>query len=490
MCNGRIVGASVCIGTLTLAAHRASALTLSDTDINTVFSIAAQKYTTYYNSNIAGHSGNLGIGNSGNIIPLDSSNNITNNTESSFAVGTATDWRAGFYAGVMWETYGRTGNTALLTDAENMTFAVQNTIAYGDHDVGFRTLTTYVQGAQYLGGNFVYSLNGVTDQSYDTRIVQAATFLANRYIPAVGATRSWNDGAPAQTAVIVDNMMNIQLLFQAQQLGAASPIPGMSFSDIAIQHARTTFNDFVRTDAAAQAAGSYGSSVHEVVFDTASGNILYKQSAQGITSFGQWDPSQPEAGQPYATQGCWSRGQAWLINGFTSMYTNTNMPEFLSDAQTVANYWCMKTLQNVSQGASYVPPTDFDVALVGTPDDPNHQDASAAAIAADGLLQLADYTTDPTLRAEYWSVAVNTLEDLLAAPYFNSATNRLSLLTHAAQQYQSGNQNDSFLYADYYFLDALNEYQDLAPSFSAPEPASLMITGIPAVAVLIRRRRR
>lgn len=468
------------------AANASAALTLSPTDINSVFTLAGQKYLNYYNSNISGHLSNIA-----NIIPVNSNNSTSANTEATFQTANSGDWRAGFYGGVLWEVYGQTGNSSFLTPAENLTWAVHGTIASGDHDVGFRTLPTYVQGAQYVGGNFVYTLNGVTDDSYTQQTFDAANFLASRYVPAVGATRSWNNsGNQTGVQVIADNMMNIQLLFKAQALGDTTTVGGLTLSQIAINHARTTFTNFVRSD---------GSSVHEVIFNN-DGTVQQKLSVQGITAF--------NGTSTYQTSGTWSRGQSWLINGFTQTYLNTGMAEFLSDAQTVANYWVTRTLQNVAvysqpnnpMGAAanpdygYIPPTDFDVSLVGTTDNTNHQDVSAACIAADGLLQLAVLTSDKALRDQYWNVATNTLLALMNEPgYLNTDTSKLSLFIHAGQAYTSGNQSNSFLYSDYYFLDALNQYQALLPTFNAldaaPEPTSIALVSLPVAAALVRRRR-
>ena len=447
------------------------------TDISGIYALADQKYTAYYNSISSTNLKNLGsAGSPPTIFPAYTTPGTAKDGWST--LGAASDWRAGFYAGVLWEIYADNGSSAVKTMAQNFTFGVRNNVAVGDHDVGFRTLPSYGLGAQLVGGNTTYTYQGVTDASYNSQIEAAADHLAGRYIPAVGATRSWDTGPTTQTEVIVDNMMNLQVLYEATAIGDTTKVDGLSLMQIAINHARTTFTDFVRPD---------GSSVHEVVFNTSTGAIMYKQSVQGITSFGQWIPG-ASGNQPYATEGCWSRGESWLINGFTQMYNETQMPEFLTDAQDVANYWVKRTLQNVAAGDSYVPPTDFDVALVGVADDVNHQDSSAGAIAADGLLQLAAVTSDPTLRAQYWSVAVNTLDDLLSPTYFSSDPTYGALLMHGANAFSTAGENSSLVYGDYYLLDALDRYQTLAPSF-VPEPTSMILMAFPIGITLLGRRR-
>ena len=448
-------------------------------DIPSIFDLAAQKYSAYYNSISSRNLRNLGsTSSSPSIFPAYTTPGTASDGWSTKA--NASDWRAGFTAGVFWEIYGEDGgNPTIKTMAQNFTFGVRNNVAVGDHDVGFRTLASYGLGAQLLGGNTTYTYQGTTDASYNSQIMAAADHLASRYVPAVGATRSWGNPGDADTQVIVDNMMNLQILFAAANIGDTTITDGLSLTQIAINHARTTFNDFVRPD---------GSSVHEVDFNSTTGAINFEQSVQGITSFGKYIPGAPGP-QPYATQGTWSRGQSWLINGFTAMYTQTKMPEFLADAQTVANYWVKRTQQNVAAGHSYIPPTDFDVALVGVTDDVNHQDTSAAAIAADGLMQLAAYTADPTLKSQYWNTAVGTLNDLLSPTYFNSDPTYGALLMHGANLFSTTGENSSLVYGDYYLLQALKDYQTLAPTIGVPEPTTLTLLALPLTTALIRRRR-
>ena len=56
---------------------------------------------------------------------------------------------------------------------------------------------------------------------FDTILLHSAQSLATRFNPIVGAIRSW-DNAPWHFPVIIDNMMNLELLFRATHLSGDS----------------------------------------------------------------------------------------------------------------------------------------------------------------------------------------------------------------------------------------------------------------------------
>ena len=103
------------------------------------------------------------------------------------------------------------------------------------HDLGFMLFTTFGNG---------YRLTG--DTAYRDVVLQAAGSLATRYNATVGATRSWDNGSgdPSYAfKVIIDNMINLNLLFWAAQNGGDAAWTGM-----AVNHALTTTRTRVRAD--------------------------------------------------------------------------------------------------------------------------------------------------------------------------------------------------------------------------------------------------
>ena len=115
---------------------------------------------------------------------------------------------------------------------------------------------------------------------------------------------------------------------------------------VAMQHALTTRRVLVRGD---------GSTAHEGMFNIATGEFLRQTTHQG-----------------WRGDSCWSRGLAWALYGFGTVYGYTRDPRFLATAQACADFYICET------GPSGIAPWDFDA-----PEETRTQvDTSAAAIAA------------------------------------------------------------------------------------------------------------
>lgn len=148
--------------------------------------------------------------------------------------------------------------------------------------------------------------------------------------------------------MIIDNMMNLELLFWASKHGGRR-----AWYDMAVSHALHAARDHVRPD---------GSTYHLVVYDPASGAVRSRGTVQG-----------------YSASSTWARGQAWALNGFTMTYRETADTRFLNTARLVAD-WFIDHLP-----PDHIPYWDFDDPAI--PNAP--RDTSAAAIAASGLLELS-----------------------------------------------------------------------------------------------------
>lgn len=105
-----------------------------------------------------------------------------------------------------------------------------------------------------------------SNQTARSSINSLATALANRFDARVGCTRSWDASDPTDFQVrmtisllggnrpnvtclgyqvIIDNMMNLELLFVSANLTG-----NQRLKDIAITHAKTTMNNHIRPDGA------------------------------------------------------------------------------------------------------------------------------------------------------------------------------------------------------------------------------------------------
>ncbi len=316
------------------------------------------------------------------------------------------DWTSGFPGGSYWLLYEHTGDQAFKTAAEAFTSAIESQKGDGSsHDLGFQFMSTFGQGYRIA-----------KTASYLNVIKTAATTLATRYRPAVGSIESWDNGK-WDCPVIIDNMMNLHLLYFVAESGGQA-----NLADIATKHAETALKNHFRPD---------NSSFHLVNYNTATGAVIGKQTVQGL-----------------ADDSAWARGQAWGLYGFTESYVSSKKPEFLAQAQKIANF----LLAHPNMPDDKVPYWDFNA-----PDEPaTPRDASAAAVMASGLLQLAKLVPEPAA-SKYQSYALAQLKSLSSPAYAApTGTNSHFLLMHSTGHLPANIEIDAAInYADYYYLEAL-----------------------------------
>jgi unsaturated chondroitin disaccharide hydrolase len=322
------------------------------------------------------------------------------------------DWTSGFYPGCLWYAYELTGDTALFSAARRWTEKLDaQKFNTRTHDVGFIINSSFGNG---------YRLSRKPD--YRDVLVTAAGSLATRYSSVVGSLRSW-DNRKWPFPVIIDNMMNLELLFRAADLSGASRL-----RDIAINHAVTTMRNHFRND---------GSTYHVISYDSTTGAVLSKETHQG-----------------YANESVWARGQAWAIYGFTMAYRETRDERFLATAIKAAGYF----IEHLPADA--IPYWDF--AAPGIPREP--RDVSAAAIACSGLMELSRCTPDESVKKSCSDASMKILRSLCLPPYLAEGSTSMGILNHAVGNMPAHSEVDvSLIYADYYFLESLVRYKEMMP---------------------------
>ncbi|RPH37325.1 hypothetical protein EHM92_02965 [bacterium] len=328
----------------------------------------------------------------------------------------ARDWTSGFFPGSLWYMYEHTDDPFFENAAGRWTEGLREIQNYGGtHDVGFISFNSYGHG---------YRLR--RSAGYKNVILQTAHTLTTRFNPTVGCIKSWDNRTWAYP-VIIDNMMNLELLFWAADHGATS---GMR--DIAVRHAERTMQNHFRDD---------GSTYHVLGYDTLSGSVIARNTHQG-----------------YADESVWARGQAWAMYGFTMTYRFTRDARFLQTAERAADYFI-----------NHLPPDHipyWDFLAPGIPDEP--RDVSAAAIAASALCELSDYASEQSKRLNYLKTAENILRTLSSPAYLAEGTNSRGILLHAVGNKPAGAEVDvSLIYADYYFVEALLRFLSLRLSPSS-----------------------
>jgi len=317
-------------------------------------------------------------------------------------------WTSGFFPGCLWYLYKYTSDSTWKNWARAWTAGLWNEqYDTGTHDVGFKIFDSYGLGYRITG-----------DEQYQEVIIRAAQSLATRYNSNVGCIRSWDNRT---FPVIIDNMMNLELLFWAAKNGGES-----EWYDMAVSHGLRTMEDHVRAD---------GSTYQIVDYDPTTGAVIRKETGQG-----------------YTTESTWARGQSWGLYGFTMAYRHTGDVRFLETASKLADF----VIDHLPE--DYVPYWDYYA-----PNIPNEEkDASAAAIAASGLLELSGLVNSTELQAKYQNAAENILASLSSDSYLAESTNSSGILLHGVGNHNKGSEVDvSLIYADYYFIEALLRHQGL-----------------------------
>jgi unsaturated chondroitin disaccharide hydrolase len=340
------------------------------------------------------------------------------------------EWTGGFWPGILWYMFEYTKDTSWKHAATAWTESLEaNQFNTAHHDIGFMMYCSY--------GNAIRFQHNA---AYRKILLQSAESLAKRYSPVVGCIQSWNkrkskgDINTWEYPVIMDNMMNLELLFYASRV---SNDP--KYRQIAVSHAEKTMQHHLRKD---------HSSYHVINYDPKTGAVLHKQTLQG-----------------FSDASTWARGQAWGIYGFTMAYRETGDKRFLNTATGMADLF----LQHKNLPKDKIPYWDFNAGEPGfIPDwefDPARftetpRDASAAAIASSALMELSTFVSGKKSR-RYYDAAVAILRSLASDEYLNrGAANPYFLLKHSTGNLPSNREIDvPLIYADYYFLEALLRYE-------------------------------
>lgn len=323
-------------------------------------------------------------------------------------------WCSGFYPGSLWYIYEYTSDETFRDMAWKATLKLDTLIGrHTDHDIGFQINCSYGNAMRLTGDS------AATVPTY----LAAARKLAGRLNPATGVTLSWDwVRKDWRYPVIIDNMMNLELLVKAAHISGEEELAAAANT-----HAHTTLKNHFRSD---------WSSWHLVDYDSVTGEVRSKETVQG-----------------YADGSAWARGQAWALYGFTMMYRETGLKEYLDAAENIAGM----ILKHLPEDG--IPYWDFNA-----PDIPDAlRDASAGAIMASAFIELSTLTADKEAAETYLETARKQLltfssEEYLARP----GENGFFLLKHCVGNIPENSEVDVPLsYADYYFLEALVRYSKL-----------------------------
>jgi rhamnogalacturonyl hydrolase YesR len=324
-------------------------------------------------------------------------------------------WTSGFFPGSLWYVYELTKDAKIKKYAEQLTNMLYPVSHYTEsHDVGFMINCSY-GNAQRLSPND--SINAIFKSTADN--------LVKRFDNQIGCIRSWDFGR-WNFPVIIDNMMNLELLFEATKRTGDS-----IYYKTAVTHANTTIKHHFRSDYTTYHVVSYNSD----------GTVQEKCTHQGKN-----DAS------------AWARGQSWAVYGYTVCYRYTHNKDYLRQAVQIADMIIRRV-----KTKDAIPYWDYDAPAEET----TPRDASAAAVTASALLELKNYIqnvegeiTQHTAN-DYKAYAIKILKSLSSPIYLSEPGKNCGfILKHSTGSLPHGSEVDAPLnYADYYFLEALLRYQ-------------------------------
>ncbi len=330
----------------------------------------------------------------------------------------APTWSGGFLTGMMWIFAAHTGDSWWAERAREYSRLLEHRKDdTGTHDLGFLLEPSW--------GRW-YDLDG-DPHARDVLIAGGRTMAGRLQLPG-RYLRTWVD--PGST--FIDVMMNVGIIFRAAEYSGDDEL-----RSAALAHCRTSRRYLMRGD---------GSTLHEGWFDVHTGEFLRAATHQG------WRPDST-----------WARGQSWAIYGFTTAYRHTGEADMLDAARRAADYYIEHTPDDG------VPPNDWL-----DPAPAQRWEASAGAIAAAGMLRLADALDNPPGDSPADGPAAGCYRDYglrilatLRSTEFVAADvpGWQGILRHATYHHRNGiGIDESVMWGEYYFVEALDLASRIEPA--------------------------
>lgn len=337
------------------------------------------------------------------------------NSQEQFYPKTANvEWTTGFWTGEIWLAYEQCRDPLLLQAGEvqvnSFLDRITRRVDVDNHDMGFLYTPSCVAA---------YKLTG--NETARKAALMAADNLLDRFQEKGQFFQAWGElGARDNYRLIIDCLLNMPLLFWASEVTGDE-----YYEKKARAHIETAMKYVIRPD---------HSTYHTYFFDPDTG-----MPVKGVTHQGHRDGS------------AWSRGQAWGIYGSAYSYRILKKEEYLDVFRKVSDYF-MEHLPS-----DLIPYWDFDFDDGST----EPRDSSAAAIAACGMLEMADQLTGEEGEA-CRATARRLMKALVKNCAVRSEKESNGLLLHGTYARASENNpctnrgvDECNTWGDYFYLEAL-----------------------------------
>ncbi|BCB83255.1 glycoside hydrolase family 88 protein [Phytohabitans suffuscus] len=319
-------------------------------------------------------------------------------------------WTTSFWPGMLWLAHDLTGDEryrrAAASHVDSFAARVAGGVDLDTHDLGFLYTLACVTPARRTG-----------DPRARAAALAAVDHLMTRVLEPAGIIQAWGDlNDPRQRGrTIIDSLMNTPLLFWASHTTGDG-----RYAEVARRHTAQLRQHILRPD---------GTTFHTFYWDPDTGAPLRGETEQG-----------------HADHSCWARGQAWGIYGFSINYRHTGDRALLAAARTCADHFLAHL------PADHVAYWDLEFGDGSG----QERDSSAAAIAACGLVELADNLTDPTLAGRYRTAARQILHSLIDNYATDDSAGSNALILHGVYDKPKGiGVDEGNLWGDYFYLESL-----------------------------------
>ncbi len=394
-----------------------------------------------------------------------------------------TEWTQGFQYGCMILAGDATGDAKLIDLGRQRTLdrMLPHVTHIGVHDHGFNNLSTYGNLLRLLNEKRL-SNNEWERKTYENAIACSGAVQAARWsgVPvktpnkhaansqALGYIYSFN----GPHSLFIDTMRTTRILGVAWQLGHVLMHENDRAANLlkrSVLHGLTTSQYIVFHGESQHTYDVKGRTAHEGIFNRNDGNFRCRSTQQGYS--------------PFST---WTRGLAWAMLGYAEeleFFKTISNADFnaacglaredvLNVYERCAKETCDHYINDVSarDGITYwddgapgmVQLQDWQHKSADPYNDHEPVDASASAIAAQGLIRLGQYL-GKTKGKRYLQAGLTVAKTLFSEPYLSTQAKHQGLLLHSVYHRPNGWDHippgrkvpceESSLWGDYHLLE-------------------------------------